>query len=280
MEPFGSRTVLVTGASRGIGRQIALAYARAGFDVAFTARTAVEGQGRVGPRVGSGDAVAVPGSLETTARDVAALGVRALPVPMDLLDEGSVRDAVATVHHRWGPVDVLVNSAITHVAGEHDRLLDLDPAVAASTMPATSCRSWCWSRPCCPGWSPPGRGVVVNLCSGSATTDPPAAPGEGGGGLAYAASKAAFGRIAGAINAEYRQAGVRAFNLDPGFVITEAGLARGGTATVADAGFEPTPAEHAGAAVVWLATAADSDRFLGRVVWTPRLVADLGLTGP
>ncbi|MGP4022346.1 hypothetical protein [Actinomadura sp. 3N407] len=62
---------------------------------------------------------------------------------------------------------------------------------------------------------------MVNLCSGSATSDPPGPPGEGGWGVAYSASKAAFGRLAGAINAEYLGRGVRAFNLDPGFVVTE-----------------------------------------------------------
>jgi NAD(P)-dependent dehydrogenase (short-subunit alcohol dehydrogenase family) len=275
-----ARTALVTGASRGIGRQIALALAGAGFDVAFTARTVAEGEGRVAPRSGRGAEVAVPGSLATTAAQVRALGVRALPVRMDLLDLAGVRAAVATVHREWGPVDVLVNNAITHVPGEHDRLLNLDPAVAAATMTGNFLHQVVLVQEVLPQMVAAGGGVIVNLSSGSATTDPPAPPGKGGWGLAYAASKAAFGRLAGAINAEYRSAGVRAFNLDPGFVVTEAGAARGGTATIAGAGFEQTPDWAAGAAVVWLATAPEADRFLGRVVWTPKLVADLDLPGP
>jgi hypothetical protein len=63
-------------------------------------------------------------------------------------------------------------------------------------------------------------------------------------------------------------------------VVTEAGAARGGTATIADAGFEQTPDWAAGAAVAWLATAPEADRFLGRVIWAPKLAADLGLPGP
>jgi NAD(P)-dependent dehydrogenase (short-subunit alcohol dehydrogenase family) len=274
------RRALVTGASRGIGRQIALALARAEFDVAFTARTLAEGEGRVEPRSGRGAAVAVPGSLAATAEQVRAAGARAFPVQMDLLDAGSVRAAVAAVHREGGPVDVLVNNAITHLAGEHDRLLDLDPAVAAATMTGNFLHQLVLVQEVLPTMVAAGGGVVVNLCSGSATSEPPAAPGEGGWGLAYAASKAAFGRLAGAINAEYRAAGVRAFNLDPGFVITEAGAARGGTTTIAEAGFEPTPAWAAGAAVAWLATAPDADRLLGKVIWTPKLVADLGLPEP
>ncbi|WP_207946382.1 hypothetical protein [Actinomadura sp. 7K507] len=57
--------------------------------------------------------------------------------------------------------------------------------------------------------------------------------------MAYSASKAAFGRLAGAISAEYLGRGVRAFNLDPGFVVTEAGAARGGLASLQDEGYEP-----------------------------------------
>src|SRR3546814_20228658 len=93
-----------------------------------------------------------------------------------------------------------------------------------------------------------GNGVVVNLASGSATMDPPAPPGEGGWGLSYAASKASFGRIAGAINSEYRDAGIKAFNLSPGFVITESGKARGGADAIVAAGFAATPASVPAAA--------------------------------
>jgi NAD(P)-dependent dehydrogenase (short-subunit alcohol dehydrogenase family) len=259
-----------------------LALAGAGYDVAFTARTLEEGRGVVEPRSSSDPRgpLAVPGSLAATAAQVTALGARALPVRMDLLDADSVRAAAERVHREWGPVDLLVNNAITHLAGEHDRLLELDPVVAARTLDGNFLAQLVLVQAVLPRMLAAGGGTIVNLCSGSATTDPPAAPGEGGWGLAYAASKAAFGRLAGAVNAEYRGAGVRAFNLDPGFVVTEAGAARGGMATIADAGFEPTPDWAAGAAIVWLARAPEAARFLGRVVWTPKLVAELGLTEP
>ena len=124
-----------------------------------------------------------------------------------------------------------------------------------------------------------GSGVVIDLVSGSAAIDPPAPPGEGGWGLSYAASKAAFARIAGMINAEYRGRGIRAFNLSPGFVVTEAGRARGGTRAVEDAGFEAVPATVPAAAAVWLATAPEADRLLGKVVWAPKLIEETTARG-
>ncbi|MDP9183665.1 MAG: SDR family NAD(P)-dependent oxidoreductase, partial [Actinomycetota bacterium] len=95
------RVALVTGASRGIGRQTALALARDGWDVAFTARTLAEGDGAVPKRHGSG-LLPVEGSLSTTARLVEGAGARVLPVQMDLLDLDSVRSAAATVLTAWG----------------------------------------------------------------------------------------------------------------------------------------------------------------------------------
>ncbi|WP_305092967.1 SDR family oxidoreductase [Prescottella sp. R16] len=271
------RAVLVTGASRGIGREIALAFARKGFDVAITARTVREGEGAVTPRTrAEGETlIAVPGSLETTAAEIERCGVRALPIRMDLLDRDSVVGAADEVLREWGRIDVLVNNAYAQTAGHMERILDLQQDDAEVMVRGNYLHQLALIQRVLPSMVDRGDGVVVNLVSGSATTDPPAAPGEGGWGVAYAASKAAFGRLAGAVNAEYRGRGVRAFNLSPGFVVTESGKARGGTEKIEDAGFDSVPATVPADAAVWLATAPESDRFLGRVVWAPKLVADL-----
>jgi NAD(P)-dependent dehydrogenase (short-subunit alcohol dehydrogenase family) len=274
------RTALVTGASRGIGREIALAFGRAGFDVAFTARTVHEGDGRVPPRnrgaVPASD-VPVAGSLDATAAALDALGVRTLAVPMDLLSPTGVTAAADLVLAEFGHLDVLVNNAIAHLPGTHDPLLAVEPDTLTQALTANFVHQLVLVQRVLPSMLARGSGVVIDLCSGSATTDPRAAPDAGGWGLAYSSSKAAFGRIAGAINAEYRTRGVRAFNLDPGFVVTEAAAARGGTADIAARGFDAAPPQAAAAAAVHLATSPDADRLLGKVVWAPKLVADLGL---
>lgn len=267
---------LVTGASRGIGRRTALQLAAAGYDVAFTARTRVEGQGTVPPRTRHEDAAHLPvsGSLATTTAEVEALGMRALAIPMDLTDLVSVRGAAHTVLTAWGRVDVLVNNAIAHVP--HSRLLELDLDDVRLSLEANLLHQVALVQELLPAMVRDGGGTIVNLCSGSATTDPSAPPGEGGWGLGYSASKAAFGRLAGAINAEYAALGVRAFNLDPGFVLTESARARGGTTAIVDTGFETASDDAAGQVAVWLAARSPgTERFLGRTIWAPRLARDL-----
>lgn len=271
----GERPIaLVTGASRGIGRQTALALAQRGWDVAFTARTTAEGAGSVPPRQGHG-AVPVQGSLATTAALVEEQGARALPVAMDLLDLESVQTAAKAVLDTWGRVDLLVNNAIAHVVGGHVGVLEVDLGVVADTMTANYLHQLALVQALLPGMVERGGGTIVSMASGSATTDPPGPPDQGGWGLAYAASKAAFGRIAGCVNAEYRSAGVRAFNVDPGFVVTEAMRARGGAEEIEAAGFATAPMDAAGRVIAWLATSPDADRWLGKVIWSPGLAEKL-----
>ncbi len=270
---------LVTGATRGLGRHTALALADAGFDVAVTGRTVREGDGRVAARVaGDGDEVAVPGSLETTAREIEERGRRCLPIVMDLRSADSVRAAAATVLETWGAPTVLVNNGIVH---EPQRtVLDHDPALLEATWTGNFLHQFLLTQALVPSMLDAGGGLVVGVASSSATYDPPGPPGEGGWGLAYAASKAAFGRITGALNAEYAGRGLLAFNVDPGFVVTESGVARGGNDALNDAGFPSADPGAVGAVVAWLATCPDEERrrFLGKTIWAPALLDRLRAT--
>ncbi len=105
------RIALVTGASRGIGKASAIALARSGFDVAITARTVREGEA-IDESGGTGADAGIPGSLDTTAGEIEAAGVRALAIRADLLDRGSLLAAVDGVLDAWGRIDVLVNNAV------------------------------------------------------------------------------------------------------------------------------------------------------------------------
>jgi len=91
MDGFENHVALVTGASQGIGRAIALALAEKGAAVALAARNQEK--------------------LEAVAREVEALGARALPVVMDVTDEASIRAGIKQAAEHFGFVDVLVNNA-------------------------------------------------------------------------------------------------------------------------------------------------------------------------
>jgi NAD(P)-dependent dehydrogenase (short-subunit alcohol dehydrogenase family) len=268
---------LVTGASRGIGKAIALRLAEAGFDVAVTARTQREGEGRSESNsVRSREpVVAIPGSLETTAREIEARGRRALPVRMDLLDAAAVVEAPRRVLAEWGRVDVLVNNAILQAGASMDRILDLTAESMSRLVTANYVHQVLLTQQVVPHMVERGSGRIVNLVSGSARLDPQGPAGAGGWGIAYSASKAAFGRVAGGLNAEFGPA-VLAFNVDPGNVVTEKRRAlRPKDDFEDDYGAEPP--EKTAAVAAWLATSPDAGEMLGRWIYAPKLSDDRGL---
>ena len=269
---------LVTGASRGIGRASALALAEAGFDVAITARTEREGEGRTESNSVRGDdpIVPIPGSLETTAAEIEARGQRALPVRMDLLDPEAVVAAPATVLREWGRIDVLFNNAIFQGGATMDRLLDLTPEAMTRLCVGNYVHQVLLTQQVLPHMLERGSGRVINMVSGSARHDPPAAAGAGGWGIGYSASKAAFARVAGGINAEFRPKGVLAFNVDPGNVVTEKRKALRPDDDF-EGNFGSESPEATAAAVAWLASSDDAERFLGKWIYAPKLSEDMGL---
>ena len=85
------QTAFVTGASRGIGKACAVWLARAGYDVAITARSVLEGEAREhSSTVASSNTRPLPGSLSTTADLIRAEGRQVMTVPADLLDRASL----------------------------------------------------------------------------------------------------------------------------------------------------------------------------------------------
>lgn len=88
---LSGKIALVTGASRGLGRNFALTLARAGADVAITSRTLA--------------------SLDGTKQAIEALGRRCLSVVLDVRTEASIQAAVAAAQAQFGRIDILVNNA-------------------------------------------------------------------------------------------------------------------------------------------------------------------------
>lgn len=98
MGDLANRTLFITGASRGIGRAIALKAAADGANVAIAAKT-----DRPHPKL--------PGTIHTVADEVREAGGRALPLKVDIRDEEAVRNAAAATAEAFGGIDALVNNA-------------------------------------------------------------------------------------------------------------------------------------------------------------------------
>ena len=210
---------MVTGATRGIGKATALALAASGWDVAVTGRTRRDGEGRDDSDTGGGRVL--PGSLEETAALVRTSGREAIELVADLHDHAALRDAVGTVISTWGGVDLLVNNAVDTSPGSMVPVLELTVDQMESKLEANVVAQLVLVQAVLPGMLERGGGVIVDVTSHTATADPPGPVGQGGWGLAYAASKAAFHRFAPLVAVELGDRGIRAYNLDPGYVDTE-----------------------------------------------------------
>jgi NAD(P)-dependent dehydrogenase (short-subunit alcohol dehydrogenase family) len=265
---LNSPIALVTGASRGIGRATALALAGAGYDVAIAARTLHEGDGRMAPGSvrESQETRVIEGSLDATAAAIEAAGQRALPVQMDLLDRPSIDAMVDTVLGEWGRVDALVNNAIYQGPGRMDRVLELDLEAATKLVVGNYVNQLHLIQLVVPGMLERGGGRVVNMASATASMDPPAPAGEGGWGLGYGASKAAFLRVAGQLHVEFASQGLLAFNVDPGFTTNDKP-----SDEVFAKRFRGAPPEVTGAAIAWLCSSPDAIEHAGTLIYSQSL---------
>ena len=271
-----SKVAFVTGASRGIGKVCAQYLARAGYDVAITARTVQEGEAREhSSTIAKSDTRPLPGSLDSTAELVRAEGRQALSVYLDLLDRSSLGAAVATVIERWGRIDVLVNNGRYIGPGHMDRFMDTPIDLHDKHLEANVLAPIILSRLVLPGMLARGDGIIINMASGSGTMDPPAPAGAGGWGLGYGMSKAALHRIAGLLKVELADQGICAYNLSPGFVATER-LAM----DMGEFGFDASlgaPAAVIGAVAAWLVTAPEARELNGQWIEAQPKCRELGL---
>ena len=120
-----------------------------------------------------------------------------------------------------------------------------------------------------------GGGRVLCVTSYAATHTPDAPVGEGGWGYAYAASKAAFHRLAGHLAVELGDRGIVAINLDPGHVVTE--RMRANATRLGLEGYHGAPPSAPAAAIAWLATSSEAVALSGQTVEGLRLALERNL---
>lgn len=252
---MSSPIVFITGASRGIGAATAIHFARAGWRIAISARTQLAGQ-QLSHQLRRPDGSLLAGSLAQTAEAIRALGADVLAVPMDLLDPSSLDAAADVVLAHYGRVDLLINNAVYQDRESNALLAEMDDAALMRTLQGNVAAPTRLVRRLLPAMLAQGSGQIINVCSGAGKFDPPLPADQGGWGFAYGASKAALARLAGVINREHSDKGLRAYSVNPGLVNTEAV-----TATLGDDGalarkFGAVGPEAIAAALLWLATDA------------------------
>jgi citronellol/citronellal dehydrogenase len=96
--PLSGKVAIITGASRGIGRCVALTFARHGADIVIAAKT-------------DSPHPKLPGTIYSVAEEVQAVGRRALPVRVDVREDQAIRDMVERTMETLGRIDILINNA-------------------------------------------------------------------------------------------------------------------------------------------------------------------------
>jgi len=254
----------ITGASRGIGKSCAIELARAGFDIAISARSVNEGEEREhSSTLAQSNTKPLPGSLSTTAEAVRAEGAEALLLPADLLDRKSLEAAAQTLLETWGQVDVVVHNGRYIGPGHMDRFLDTPLELISHQLEANLMASLVLNKIFLPAMVERGSGILINMTSSSGYGNPTQPVGKGGWGMGYGVSKGAFQRVAGFLAVEFAENGIQAFNVQPGFIATERMAADMGSF-----GFDTSgaPPQVVGVVVAWLATQAEASEFNGETI--------------
>ncbi len=191
------KAVIVTGAGRGIGREISLELARAGYSVALVARTGAQ--------------------IESVAQEIldeagAPGGVRALALPADVTDPAAVEDAVGKTVEAFGGIEALVNNA-----GRFQAIgptWETDPERFWGDITINVRGPYLMCRAAIPHMLKAGRGTIINMIGGGTGNPNPY-------GNAYGTSKAALMRFTETLAAELKEEGISVFATNPGLVRTE-----------------------------------------------------------
>jgi NAD(P)-dependent dehydrogenase (short-subunit alcohol dehydrogenase family) len=261
------KVALVTGASRGIGKETAIELARHGADVVVAART-------VEPRK------QLPGTIGETVASIEAIGRRALAVATDVSRVDDLDALVDRAMSTMGRVDVLVNNAaytsghaLTQAVWELTRE-DWELQFATNVhAPFTLIKALALRM------RDQGGGVVVNVTSRASDMYPVDAAFQrdfgGGGAWTYGASKAALNRMTNGLAAQLHDYGIAIVAVEPGFVRTEfvSLMEERG----AFDGSAAIPTSVPARVIAYLADSGNAMRYTGTVISAPALFAELNL---
>jgi gluconate 5-dehydrogenase len=185
------RKALVTGASRGIGEALAIGLARAGADVAITARDAAR--------------------LEPCRRAIEQGGGRAVPLRLDARETGEIGAAVEAAAHALGGLDILINNAGTE---EVRPSLEVDEALWDRIVDTNLKGAFFTARAAAAVMANGAGGTILNICSLTSAVGVPTA-------VPYGAAKSGLLGATRALAAEWAGLGIRVNAIGPGYFRTE-----------------------------------------------------------
>lgn len=207
MSILTNKVAIVAGSSRGIGKAIAMAYAKEGAKVAVVARSESEGK--------------LPGTIYATAEEITKAGGIAIGVPTDITSEESVAAMVKRVEAEFGPVDILCNSAAVIF---YERLAETTLKRWNLIFNVNVTGAFILTKAVIPGMVARKSGAIIHLTSSGAV-------GARKGGNAYGSTKAALERMCKGFAVELKEHNIAVNCLDPGPIRTEgAVLTRGPSA--------------------------------------------------
>ncbi|HUI80760.1 MAG TPA: SDR family oxidoreductase [Bryobacteraceae bacterium] len=186
------RVAVVTGASRGIGKALAIRLAQEGADVTVAAKSETSTE-------------RLPGSIHDTADAIRALGRRALPVVTDVRDEDAIRNMIERTIAEFGRLDILVNNA---GAIWTKPILDTPPKRFDLMMDVNARAAYVACYYALPQMVKQQWGHVLNMCPHLSVEPSP-------GRVAYIISKLGMTRIAIGLAAEHRKDNIAGNTLWP-----------------------------------------------------------------
>jgi len=265
------KIVLITGASRGVGKQAAIDFARRGANVVLAARTVVAQN-------------ELPGSLGDTVKQIEDMGAEALAVPTDLASEDALNGLVAAAVDHFGGVDVLINNAAA-TTGEiwSKRFLELTREEWLYQFAVNVHAPFTLMQRVVPLMAERGGGRIVNVTTGSGEVfrlpeEPAKLKSQGNFSLevpGYYASKRALDRLGNAVAPELSRKNIAVIGMHPGFVATELVAIRVKNAGLDDSVAVPmtVPARM----LVYFAACENPMEYTGRLFWAEREMAAMGI---